>query len=159
MLEEVSTLERLIHTFHRMHHSCFRYELEKRGLDTANPQILFILRHAGSRVPMTQKGIADQLGIAPPTVAVAVKRMEKAGIVRKEADENDLRKNRVTLTERGKTLTDECLAADRIIFRKVIEGLTPEEIKALEGLYMRMICNMGKLGARHPQSLERKEPV
>lgn len=150
MEERPATLEHLMHAFHRMHHGCMRHQFEKRGLqDVGNPAILFILRRYGDG-PVTQRQIADKLGISPPTVAVSIKRMEKAGLLRKETDADDLRKNCITLTEKGKALTDESIAAEREIYHRIVEGFSPEEQETLCGYYLRMIGNMRGFGCRAP---------
>ena len=40
------------------------------------------------------------------SVAVSVKRMQKSGLITKISDENDLRCNRIALTENGKQRTE-----------------------------------------------------
>lgn len=138
-----------------MYHGCMRYELERRGIpEFGNPAILFILRRQVDGRPVTQREIADRLGVAPPTVAVAVKRMERAGLLRKKADETDLRKNWITLTDKGKSFTDSCQAAEGELYRQIMEGFTQEEAEALHGFYLRMMSNMQSLGCRWPKFLE-----
>lgn len=154
MIDDSTSLDHLIHIFHRMHSSCMRRELEKRGLgDIANPGILYMLHHACTRhgLPgLSQKTIADMMGVAPPTVAVSAKRMERLGLIRKEPDEGDLRKNRITFTDKGLRLTEECLEAERALYKQVIYGLPREELETMCTAYRHMIDNMREYGVRHP---------
>lgn len=157
MFDQNASLEYLLHAFHRMHHGCMRYEFERRGVqDIGNPSVLFILRHNVGDRPVTQREIADKLGVSPPTVAVAVKRMESAGLVHRQTDESDLRKNWISLTDKGKRYTDNCLEVERQIYQQIVEGFTAEEIGCMRGYYIRMLGNMQQLGCRWPKFLDKK---
>ena len=67
------------------------------GLTRANP-FLMLLSEKGE---MSQKDIAGELHVKPPTVNVMVQRMEKAGFVSRRQDEKDQRITRICLTEKG----------------------------------------------------------
>jgi DNA-binding MarR family transcriptional regulator len=68
------------------------------GLYFGQPAILeFILQNNNC----TQKELAEHLHISPPSVATTLKRMEKAGFIKRIEDESDTRKKRLTVTEKG----------------------------------------------------------
>mgnify|MGYP003307215107 CR=1 FL=1 len=68
------------------------------GLYFGQPAILeFILQNKDC----TQKELAEHLHISPPSVATTLKRMEKAGFIKRIEDESDTRKKRLTATEKG----------------------------------------------------------
>lgn len=134
-----------------MHHNSFRAMLEQQGVpEIGNPAILFTLRKHGENPPMTQREIADELGIAPPTVAVSIKRMEKAGLVCKKTDRQDLRKNYILLTDAGIAHIDTCTAAEQRVSLQAVSGFSAEETELLRGFYMRMIENLHVLAGRYP---------
>ena len=54
--------------------------------------------------PMSQRELADHIHITPPSVNVAVQKLEKLGYIRKEQDEKDQRMTRIHLTERGEKI-------------------------------------------------------
>ena len=60
--------------------------------------ILVILQMIG---PMSQRELADRVHITPPSVNVAVQKLEKLGYVRKEQDEKDQRMTKIHLTDCG----------------------------------------------------------
>ena len=60
--------------------------------------ILVILQMIG---PMSQRELADRIHITPPSVNVAVQKLEKLGYVRKEQDEKDQRMTKIHLTDCG----------------------------------------------------------
>lgn len=151
MLANPDSLEGLFHTLYRMHHGYMRYELERRGLrKLSNPKILFYLRMRHGQEPVTQTEIAHRLGITPPTVATSIKRMERAGLLTKVTDEEDLRRNHIALTEHGVQLVDECVQAEESVSRQIFKNFSPEDREALKGLIQRMIQNMQDIGVRRP---------
>lgn len=152
MSEQIHEMENLFRAYHQMHRSCMKCEFEKRGLgELSNPKLLFILRYEAEDMTLSQKEIADYAGIAPPTVAISLKRMEKSGLVRKVADENDMRRNKITLTEKGRILTEECQKEIIKIHKCVFKGFSDSELNLLCGFYRRMIHNLKALGVKPPR--------
>jgi DNA-binding MarR family transcriptional regulator len=148
------TLE-LMRAFNGMIHQLIQNEMQRQGLSEAsNPKILFVLRGEMGREGASQKNIADYLGVAPPTVAVSLKRMEKAGLVRKRVNEQDMRENYIELTDKGVHVADACMRALRNVHCRVLKGFSGEDMRMLGDFYRRMIDNMEQLGARNPGYLK-----
>lgn len=157
MEQDLSELDRLFKTFHRMRHLMIRQAIEGRGLEVpSNPGILFLLRCKGEDSVLSQKEIADLTGVAPPTVAVSVRRMEKAGLLTKLSDERDLRRNRIALTERGRLLADEFEKASREVSGILFAGFSDEEFALLRKWCLRMIENLERAGIRLPPNFQGK---
>ncbi|MCR4431741.1 MAG: MarR family transcriptional regulator [Tepidanaerobacteraceae bacterium] len=153
-----NALEWLFRTFERMHHNCIKSEFARRGLSEAShPAILFSLKYEVRNMAASQKDIAQMLGISPPTVAISLKRMEKAGLVRKIVDENDLRRNLITLTDKGLQLLEECENTFYEIDRNIFNGFSDEEREQLKKFYIRMIYNLESMGVQPPAQLKRRE--
>ncbi|MGQ9473722.1 MAG: MarR family transcriptional regulator [Candidatus Caldatribacteriaceae bacterium] len=70
----------------------------KIGLHKGQPVILALLWKQDG---LTQKEIAESLGLRPPTLTVMLQRMEKAGFLKRMVDVRDMRMIRVSLTEKG----------------------------------------------------------
>ena len=64
------------------------------------PIIMLLAEHED----MSQKEIAEELHVKPPTVNVMVQRMEKSGMVGRKHDPDDQRVIRVFLTEKGREM-------------------------------------------------------
>lgn len=80
---------------------------------------------------MTQKEIAEGIGVEAPTLVPIIDKMEEDGLVERRQDEADRRNNRIYLTARSRSLWDrieESLARVRKISQK---GIPKEEIEAL----------------------------
>lgn len=151
---ESDNLEALLRAIFHMQYNCMKKEFERRGiLKASHPPILFMLRHGTDGMAASQKEIADRLGISTPTVAISVKRMEKAGLLHKVSDESDLRRNLITLTEDGKRQVDEAQNVFEGVYTKMFEGFSPEDCERLKAYFLRIISNLETMGAQPPERL------
>lgn len=105
------------------------------------PMIKLLSEHQG----LTQREIADKLHIRPPTVTVALKRMEKAGLVEKRPDAKDQRKVRIYLSEKGNNLNTNAAQKLNCMEEKLIEGFTANEISFMKVCVLKLIENIEKI--------------
>ncbi len=124
-------------------HRCAHHKMvERLGLYYGQPFMLMTLSKSGE---ISQKELSQMMHNTPASVAVSVKRMEKAGMLTKTADKNDLRVNKITLTEQGKNMADKCRDSFRFVDEQMTKGFSEEELKILENFYERMIQNLEEL--------------
>lgn len=115
--------------------------LEEKGIYFGQPPILCFL----SKNPnATQKDIADSLNISPASVAVSVKRMEKAGIISRETDKDDARRNNLSLTEKGAELEKFARQTFNDVDSAKISGLSQEEISLMLSVIRKMSDNLSE---------------
>ena len=97
------------------------------GLTPGQPKVLeYLLEHDGSQARDICRGFA----IDKSTMASLLPRMEKAGLVRREASEKDRRASLVWLTDKGR---EQALIAKQIILAvdaELTEGVAPEDLAA-----------------------------
>lgn len=123
--------------------------LEDKGIYFGQPPILCYL----SKNPnATQKDIADSLGISPASVAVSVKRMEKAGVISRQTDKDDARRNNLSLTKKGRELDEFARQTFSEVDSAKISGFTEEEIQLMLSLIKKMNDN---LSAAFPEKTKR----
>jgi len=91
-------LHRIFQKMIRLHYYRAHTLLEQDGIYPGQPPLLFALHH---RDGQSQKELAEKLKIAPATITVMIKRMEKAGLLEKRQDKIDHRMTRIFLTESG----------------------------------------------------------
>lgn len=152
---DTDNLEWFFRTLSRMHHNSIKAEMNKRGLKEASqPQILFLLKDQDEGMGVSQKEIADAVGISASTVATSVKRMEKSGLLQKIADQNDLRYNHVKLTIKGRQLLNECVCAFDAIDTGMFEGFSEDDRNQLKASFTHMIKNLEAMGAQPPASIK-----
>lgn len=120
-----------------------RYRITKAasgaGLYFGQPMILeYVKDHEGC----TQKELATAMHISPASIAVTIKRIEKAGLIIRTPDENDSRKNHLCVTDKGldslKEFRKICDATDEDMFR----GFSSEERETLHNLLVRLHNNL-----------------
>ena len=72
--------------------------LKDMGVHPGQLPFLNIISH---KEGISQRELAECLHVKPPTVAVTVKRLEKADVIYRRPDPNDMRISRIYLTEKG----------------------------------------------------------
>ncbi len=100
--------------------------------------IMIISKHEG----MTQNQIAEKLNLRPATVAIMLRRMEKAGLIHRKQDENDRRIQRVYLTEKGRSHCEFLKEQMQRIESIATQGFSEEEKLQLANLLDRIIANL-----------------
>ncbi len=85
---------------------CYRDVLEPLGL--THPQYLVMLALWESD-GLTLRALSDRLRLEPATVSPLAKRLEKAGLVRRDRREGDERSFSLTVTKQGWTLRERAL--------------------------------------------------
>jgi DNA-binding MarR family transcriptional regulator len=142
----------------KMHKRCLKKEMDRRGLGkVGQPMILFMLRDREVAAKCDQKGFSEALGVSPATVAVSIKRMERAGLISKGTDPNDQRRNHLSITDKGLHLIDDCIRAFQHVDAGTFKGFSEEERKHMECYYRRMIDNLMAMGAQLPTFLKQEE--
>ncbi len=123
-----------------LHHAARRRELHAIGLWRGQ---MPILEYIGLHEGCSQTSLATSLGLSPATVAVSTKRLARAGLLQKSADEENLRCNKLCLTDAGR----EKLSAAQKIARShnaaVFSTLSEEERQTFEALLDRLLVPLG----------------
>lgn len=101
--------------------------------------ILFHLSHADG---VTQLDLVKLTHLTAPTISVALSKMEKDGLVRRQADEHDMRKVRVYLTDKGKEHNDFMCNRCKETEAKMLEGVTEQEQAELCRIMRKMLINL-----------------
>lgn len=93
-------------------------------LTLAQLSILLTLLDQG---PMRMTDLAAHERVRTPTTTVAIRRLEKLGLVKRSRDPSDLRAVLVDVTPRGLVQHREALATRRAALAAMLTKLTPEE--------------------------------
>jgi DNA-binding MarR family transcriptional regulator len=113
--------------------------LRELGFATAQLPVLTALKD-GAR--LSQSDLARWAKVEQPTMAQMLARMERDGLIRREADPNDKRASLVSLTQAAL----ERLPAGRAVLKQgnadITKGLSSSEIDTLVSLLQRVIANV-----------------
>ena len=123
----------------KMFRNTMRENTEDQRVQGSYREILFHLAHEDGR---SQLDLANLTHLKPPTVSVALAKLEDEGYVTREADPMDARRTRVYLTDKGKAIDEKAHGVIRSLDDKAIRGFSEEEIKQLMILLFRLRENI-----------------
>ena len=149
-------LELLSQQINHAHRSAVSEELSRRGLsEIGHPMLLTILEGYQSDDPEghAQRDLAELLHISPAAVAS----LERGGYVRREPGQKDARRNRVMLTDKGRTAVEGCQAAFQAVSERMLAGFTREERDQLLALRRRMLENLRRPCASDAPQVKKEE--
>ena len=124
-----------------MHLSRYHAVLRREDMELNPSQagILFILNSHGR---LSQRQLAQKIGITPPSMTVTLRKLEELGFIHKEPDEKDQRIIRIRLSEAGK----ECIEKLKSIMDEMEEilyqGFSVEEKLLFRRLLLAMRENL-----------------
>lgn len=139
----------LLHQLMRAHHNAVTAALNALGLgNIGSPRLLWALSTYPDDPGMapTQKELADRLHSAPPTVAASLKALERQGYVERRTDEKDTRRNRISITQKGRDAIAQGMDAFRQVDAHLYAGFTREEREQVLRLHSRMLANLYQIG-------------
>lgn len=122
-----------------------RTAMTAAGLHAGQPMLLeFIERHPGC----TQRECAEELDVTAASAAVSLKRLEKAGLVRRSADPADARCNRLYVTAEGERRMQLSRSALDRMDDQMFSGISTEELGRFKALCEKMFDNLADESTR-----------
>ncbi|MGN0377159.1 MAG: MarR family winged helix-turn-helix transcriptional regulator [Suilimivivens sp.] len=125
-------------------------KVENTGVYRSQHMLLMIL---GRHPECSQTELAEKLDISPAAVAVSLKKLEKAGFISRQCQENDNRVNHVVITEKGWEIIDISIQYFKELEAAFLKGFSEDELKQLEKYFQRITKN----GEEYYQSLLKQE--
>lgn len=129
----------LVNELSRLFHNRMRNEGEKIGMQEGFRHLLF---HLAREDNLTQLDLVQRAHLKAPTVSVALRKMEDAGLVTRTTDPDDHRQTRVRLTDKGRLLDDRMRENIHRTESLVAEGLSEEEQQTLRRMLLRIRRNL-----------------
>lgn len=126
-----------LHAASRAFGGVYRDALKDLGLTYPQYLVMLVLWEHG---PQPVKAIGEQLRLDSGTLSPLLKRLETAGLVRRERSAEDERSVTVHLTTEGGALREAALPVPRRMLAAT--GLTVEELRALQGLLSRVTASL-----------------
>ncbi|HEY7079279.1 MAG TPA: MarR family winged helix-turn-helix transcriptional regulator [Nitrososphaeraceae archaeon] len=91
---------------------------------------------------LTQKEIADKLGLEGPTLIPIIDKMEKEGLVIRKIDANDRRNNRIYHTEKANALWDKMLECALKIRQIAVKDIPEQSIAIMRDVLDKIWLNL-----------------
>jgi DNA-binding MarR family transcriptional regulator len=131
--------ESLGYLVRRTHHA-FVARLEERlasyGISSSTWSFL---RRLWDEDGLTQKELADALGLTPPTAVSAIDNLEESGLVQRRLNGTDRRKRHIFLTDKARQLVSDLRHHATEVNDMALEDLTPTQARVLAELLHKVL--------------------
>lgn len=104
------------------------------GIGRGEFDVLATLRRAGTPYDLSPKQLSDTLMLTTGGMTGRLDKLEKAGLISRTPDPSDRRSVRARLTDQGRDLVDQAVAAGLEVQRSVLAQLAPAEQQQLADL-------------------------
>ena len=135
--------------------SAFDQELRKKvGITVAQSRVIGVL--ALVKDGMTQKEIANRIGIEAPSIVPTIDRLEEQGIVIRKADHNDRRNNLIFLTDKSEIKWEMIIECALDLERSSLRGLSGEELEITKNTIRRIGQNIVHIYLKSSDQIENR---
>src|SRR6476620_2992316 len=110
------------------------------GLSRGEVGALSALRISGPPYRLSPTRLAKGLMLSSAGITSRIDRLERRGLVRRLDDPDDRRGVIIELTDDGRNVVDDAVAALAISDRQLLERLDPQEVEQLEGLLRKVLA-------------------
>ena len=110
------------------------------GLSRGEVGALSALRISGPPYRLSPTRLAKGLMLSSAGITSRIDRLERRGLVRRLDDPDDRRGVIIELTDEGREVVDEAVAALAISDRQLLDRLDPQEVDQLEGLLRKVLA-------------------
>jgi DNA-binding MarR family transcriptional regulator len=121
-----------------------RQVLRRYGLDRGGFDMLATLRRSGPPHRLTPTALYRELVLTSGAVTHRVDALARAGLVDRVPDPADRRSSLVALTERGRAVADEAMAAHMLCEARLAAVLSVQDQRALGALLRQLLIGMEK---------------
>lgn len=94
---------------------------------------------------LSQSELSARVGMMEPTTVIALRTMEKSGLIRRVRGDDDRRKVRVFLTAKAKRLRNELLTVARGITAGAEDGIAARDLASFRRVIARMTANLDRI--------------
>jgi len=105
----------------------------------------YFLRVLWTTDGLSQRELSARVGMMEPTTVIALRSMEKAGLIRRERDGDDRRRVRVLLTGKAKRLRNELLGVARTITDEAEEAISARDLASFRRVIARLTANLDRI--------------
>ncbi len=113
-----------------------REYLEKFGLYYGQPRVLKTILENDS---ITQSELVEKLNVSKESVSTSLKRLSQNHLVNKTRDESDKRIIRLSLSDKGKQITEDSFAGINQLNQELFASLDEEEKKVLTSAFKKIV--------------------
>jgi MarR family transcriptional regulator, organic hydroperoxide resistance regulator len=104
----------------------------------------YFLRVLWTHDGLSQRELSARVGMMEPTTVIALRSMEKAGLISRVRSDGDRRRIRVLLTAKAKRLRNELLGVARDITATAEAGIEARDLASFRRIIARMTANLDR---------------
>lgn len=127
----------LLRRAQQIHAAVFAETVGEPDLTTPQFAVLTALRRSPN---IDQVRLCQRMAIDRSTIADVASRLEERGLIRRERDPEDARRNVLSLTRRGRAVHDRTIPEVVEVGRRLLEPLTPAERRQVVALLAAIIA-------------------
>jgi len=105
----------------------------------------YFLRVLWNADGLSQRELSERVGMMEPTTVIALRSMERSGLIRRVRGADDRRKVRVFLTAKAKRLRNELLGLARKITDEAERGIAARDLGSFRRVITRMTANLDRV--------------
>ena len=105
----------------------------------------YFLRVLWSEDGLSQRELSARVGTMEPTKVIALRSMEKSGLIRRVRSRDDKRRSQVWLTPKAQRLRDELLALARSITDAAEHGISRADLALFRRVIRQMTVNLDRI--------------
>lgn len=122
--------------------SLLKKELAAVEVERVKPAYLGVLMTLWNKDGLGAVALGRQAGLEPSTMTGLLDRMERDGIVIRQADPNDRRAQRICLTKEGKRFRQPVLAVVERTLAKASKGVSEADLSVTRNVLRRFLTNV-----------------
>ena len=119
--------------------SVLRQELASAGAGSIRPAYLGVLLSLWDEDDLRSSALGRRAGLEPSSMTGLLDRMERDGLIRRDADPEDRRAQRIRLTPTGREIEPVVREVVDQMMTKVTGGLTDEELDVTKGALRKLL--------------------
>ena len=119
-----------------------RLDERLRPLGLSSAMWAVIRRLATGQAALTQRELAEAVGIEGPTLVRLLDRLEQCGIARRVPDADDRRIKRVELSEQARPSWDASLQAGLELSRELTRGIAASDLETTRQVLVTMLARL-----------------
>lgn len=124
------------YTHNHCHHNCLDNTLQPGQY----PLLNYLVANPGT----TQQDMAAAMHVSPASVAQSTKRLQKTGLLEKRADPENLRCNRLHVTDAGLEIVHSFRKVFSSVDKQMLKGFSDDELELIKSMLDRMAANLSE---------------
>ena len=150
----------------RCHRMIIEGQVHRLGVHRTQHMILMCLSRCEE--PPVQSEIAEQFQVSSAAVAVSLRKMEQAGLIRRTTRQGNARVKEIRLTEKGRCMVEKTKKLFEAVDAAALKGIPDEELDVMRDCMLKIKKNLedfrteseeGKLSGREGEAETGEEMV